>query len=389
MRTKPILILCLFFLTALAACGQKHADPAPEESRSAETVPVPITQETEVIPETALCCQLNAFDAALTEYLGANGYYYEDFVVSPAAFRASLCLAAMGAVGNTRTELVGAAGFSGMDEMELWYMSCLSAAAGYSGDAPLYLADAVWNNSDLLGDFTERFAADARERYRAGAYVCENDALTGAIGSWMDETTNGIMTGCHKDVDGAASVLTSLMYLETAWKNDFRRSGNGSMEQTGEFLYADTGGTQIVVIPMQGELSFVCFRGNRTGMFDGLSELAAETVRVVLPEFELRSGFDASVLLNFAIARNVREALNGTTANFRPMCADSDWCLQEILQAAQISVRAGTAPEDDAANAGEAAEAEFIADGAFSFLVCYGLGTEQQQVFLYGQRAEA
>lgn len=390
--------MCFIFLI-LVSCGQKGTAPdstsAPDEA-PAETAPTEAVTDI-VIPEIS-DVTWNDFDASLIEYLCENGYYYKEFIVSPAAFRASLCLAAAGAEGNTRTELINAAGFSGTDEMNLWYMSYRNAAAGYIGDsgrtaAPLYTACSVWNDPALMGDFTAAFQTSVQEKYDAGAYVAGNDAMTEDLDGWLTGQTDGILTSFQKDISGAADALVSAMYLEVLWAGDFHKPVNQSkdgpelMEQTGKFLYADESGTQIVVLPMKGELYFVCFQGNRTDRLDKLSGLQPETVHVVLPEFEMCTALDADDLLNFSIARGVREALNGATANFSPMCGDTEWFLQELLQAAKLSVKAPEA----AAGTGNTEKTikEFTADGAFSFAVISGFGTERQQVLLYGQKMAA
>ncbi|MCH5349687.1 MAG: hypothetical protein J1E40_10225, partial [Oscillospiraceae bacterium] len=66
-------------------------------------------------------CQLSEFDDELITYLCMNGYDSSDFIISPTALRAALCLAAAGSQANTRTELVSAAGFTSMDAMDSWY----------------------------------------------------------------------------------------------------------------------------------------------------------------------------------------------------------------------------------------------------------------------------
>lgn len=396
MKKAVLLLVCVIFLTVSVSCDQT------KETQSQETASVPtevLTAEPENIVDFELSTEygLNAFDESLIDYFFRNGYYDSDFVISPAGCRVMLCLAAIGAEGNTRTELIAAADFSGTDEMNQWYMYNQAAAARYRSvrsaeeAVSLFMGNAIWNDAELSGGFTESFQLAANERYNAGTYVCETAALTGEIDNWLSKTTNDLMTTFEKDVSGAESVLTSAVSMETIWASDFypcEYDGVEMMEQTGEFLYANEGGTQVVVIPMQGGLSFVCFQGSRTNRFERLSSLRTEMVHVVLPEFTLRSCFSAEELLNFSVSMGVREALNAGTANFRPMCGDMDYCLQEMLHTATLSVGGGTQKSADAPDSPEADVKEFQANSSFSFIIFSDFGTQWQQALLYGQRME-
>lgn len=397
-RKAVFLMMCVFFSTVLVACKQTEEDHGQENA--------PISTEATTVPEettdfdSSLEYGLNAFDESLINYLCMNGYYDSDFVISPAGCRAMLCLAAAGAEGNTRTELMGAAGFSGTDEMQQWYDHYRNAAVLYFRDggtnritAPLYAMQSIWNDSAQTGDFTTTFQTTLNAYYNARAYVSDEDTLTEEIGSWLNQATDGMMTAMYKDVSGAADVLVSAVYLKTLWAGIFHKTDSTGdtplMEQTGRLLYADESGTQIVVLPMQGNLSFVCFQGNRTDMFDKLAALQPDTVHVVLPEFEMDTVFDANDLLNFSISRGVQEALNGATANFSPMCQDSEWFLQELLQISKLSVTSTEGEAEEAFSSEEADVKEFTANDSFSFIIFYDFGTEWQQVLLYGQRLSA
>lgn len=402
MRKAVLLLMCVFFLTAFASCKRtkeqkSHEDTSDSSNTPATEAPADLLEEEEtVVFDQSLEYGLNEFDKSLIDYLCQNGYYDSDIVLSPAGCRAMLCLAATGAEGNTQTELVSAAGFSGTDEMKQWYDHYRNATALYLKDGdtngattPIYAVQSIWNDTAQMGNFTPAFQTTLGEQYHAEAYSSNAQSLTEEIDSWLNKTTDGTMTTFNKNVSGAADVLLSAVYLETLWQEEFYKSdsigGKPMMKQTGRFLYADKSGTQIVVLPMKGNLSFVCFKGNRTDMFDKLTVLRSETVNVVLPELEMETVFDANDLLNFCISRSVQEALNGRTANFRPMCVEKEWFLQEMLQSSKLSVgNSGTA--EAPASSTEAEAKDFIADGSWSFAVISEFGTQWQQILLYGQR---
>lgn len=347
--------------------------------------------------------QIDGFDEALIEYLCLNGYDSSNFMVSPTAFRASLCLAAAGAQGTTRTELVTAAGFSGMNAADAWYSRLNSTAR----NGKFSIANSVWNNAAQMGDFTDSYKTTVEENYNAETYTREPDKLAPAINDWMNEKSDGaIPTITDDDIMGASTILVNTVNLRAAWKHAFSESAtydgvfsgvDGSeqtmrfMECTGEYLYANENNTKIVVIPLDGNLSFVCFTGNRLDMFGKMKGVQSATVRVVLPKFELESGFNARDFSGFLLERGVRNAIDERTANFYNMCKDTNWFIQEIMQKTKITIdengvcsptsrgRVSSQTNDDTE------VNEFIADGPFSFAIFSGLGTDDQHMLLYGQ----
>lgn len=197
-----------------------------------------------------------------------------------------------------------------------------------------------------------------------------------------------MIASIDKDVTGASSVLVSTLYMSVL------QNINGSDRiQTGAFTYAEKDGTKFIAVPMQGNMSLVCITGNRTDMFDKLDSLGKEkkTVCVSFPEFELRSVYDSSDLLNYLITRGLDESFNRQLANFYNMCQDSDWFLQEIIQVAKVSFNQEAAVKnfpDAPDNSGDKDDIkDFDAEGSFSFIVFYGFGTSDQQALLYGQRS--
>lgn len=359
MKRAGILLMCLAMLAALTSCKRAEQNDTPEPDAMLSGSVLSETQED----------VLNEFDRALLEYIWLNGYYDADFIISPAAFRASLCLAAAGAEGNTRTELLRAAGFADMDTMEQWYQSFRDAAE----NSGCLAAASVWNDSEQIGEFSDVYLTNIRQQYHADASVSMADTLTCEIEEWISASTNGAVTSVEKDVAGASSVLVSTVYLHVS-------------DSDGELLYAEDGGIKILAIPLEGDLTLVCFSGNRTDMFAGIAALHPESVHAALPDMELASTFDATDLLNFLLARGVGEALNGQTANFYNMCQNGEWFLQEIIQTAKISLdgvddfRTDNTDSDDE-------NREWIAAHPFSFAVFYGLGTAEQEMLLYGQAA--
>lgn len=385
MKKTILLFMCALMLSGAVSCAKN--DKAPGENTGSVADSSEAYSENTKAPDY----RLDEFDEELISYLCLNGYDSSNFLVSPEAFRASLCLAAEGARGNTRTELLKASGFSGMDTLNTWY-----------SDLNDRIVNSVWSSKDTLGSFTESYVSKITGNYNAGAYSCRADELTQAIKDRTSQRSNGMTFDEAELLDGASSVIIGTLNLQTAWKaslsgaavddgvfagNDGSECSMSFAEQTGEYLYAEENGVQVLVIPMENDLSFVCFSGNRTDRFGKITSIKPEKVRVVLPGFELESVFDSRDLFGFLLERGVNDAVNSRTANFYNMCSDGDWFMQEIVQKARISIEASNSPEtNEAADADTGGDVkEFIADGPFSFMVFSGFGTERQHMMLYGQ----
>ena len=354
--------------------------------------------------------QLNEFDDELITYLSLNGYDSSDYIISPTAFRASLCLAAAGAQANTRTELVAAAGFSSMDSFNAWYDGLKKSqkifAFKTSGKNAFSVANSVWSSKELVGEFDSAYVSSVKDKYNADAFSCDVDAFSQQMNKWINEKTDGIIPATAENMSGAASVLFSSLHLKDAWKTAFCEASAEKgvftdskgeekpmdfMEQTNKYLYAQGNGTKVLVIPMKGNISFVCFLGDYKDAFEEMVNLKEEKVHVVLPKFEMESLFSAKDVLAFLLSRNVSDAISENNANFYSMCNNTSWFIQEIMQENKltvneggISVKARAEKKSSEVKEGETVR-EFIADRPFSFAVFSDIGTKQQHMLLYGQ----
>lgn len=405
MKRVTALILSIILLFGFASCSKIGDEPTSEPSDAAASDD--LTYQDSYNPEDY---QPNEFDDELISYLCLNGYNSSDFIISPTAFRAALCLAAAGAQGNTRTELVNAAGFSGIDHLNTWYSNLKKSEESFStrnlNGHTFSVASSVWNNKDLLGKFTDSYTSNVKEKYDADAYSYGSDEISNALNDWISKKSDGLIPTMADDAAGAYSLLLSTVNLRTAWKNTFSEASeskrtfvdaNGNeqtidfMEQTAECFYADVNGTKVLLIPMNGNMSFVCFLGNRIDRFNKITRLKPETVHVVLPKFELESVFDARDLLGFMLSRGVKNAISERTANFLNMCQGTDWFIQEIMQKNKVIIdEAGigsvkTNVSDTSGTKNDADIKEFIVDRPFSFAIFSNIGTDNQHMLYYGQ----
>lgn len=377
-RTILLLALC-FMLTAVVSCKKTDKSSkinAPDESRT------DLTAEELGDPEPAL--EISRFDCELIEYLNSHGYYYKDLVISPAAFRASLCLGAIRAQNDTQKEMLTAAGFSDMNELEAWL-------AGYCQGADLMSAESrsgaflsVWEDSKLMGDFTASYSTAIQEKYAAEAISADAANLREEISGWLSNKTQGEISSIPIDVTDASSVLMSTVCMQLLWDKGFTET-EGAVQKTGEFWCAHKDGTDILKIQIGRSLSLLIFAGGQTNFSGDLPQFKRETLRAILPQFEIESHFDANVFKNFMSTKGISSPFESSTAEFDGICENGGWFIQELLQSAKLSINVSEAPQRDSDEENSHAVREYRTDGMISFALFGDLGSDKQQLLLYGQ----
>ena len=116
MKRKTILCLALaaiLLLSCLTGCQNAEDPAAGVPNQQEEPAPaVPLSAVTE-----AKTLGFSVFDNQLVEYLKQAGRAEENFTVSPLSFKAALAMAALGAEGETQTQILDALGFQSITEL--------------------------------------------------------------------------------------------------------------------------------------------------------------------------------------------------------------------------------------------------------------------------------
>ena len=368
------------------------------------------------------------FEGRLLEYVLEKGYENENCIISALSLKAALCLAASGASGETKEELLAALGFGSAEEMEAWYASVSAAVKdfaellkeeqksfkdiGFSDEQPdraFELVNSVWNNLDTLGSFREEYKKLVEEKFGTAAYEMSADEITDAVNQWCSDHTNGLIPKISDDLSEAASVLVNALYIRAPWVNSFNdglthddtftdKDGNQTikefMEQTEDNLYYEDENTRIVVIPMEGDLQFVAVLGDKEGFEEKIRSASYEKVHIMIPKLDIENTFGGDIMIGFLKSLGVETAWSGETADFSAM-SEEVWYIDDIIQKTRIKTdedgleaAAVTAVIMKAAGmliTEEPEIKEFIANEPFSFCIFSGLGEESEQLLFAGQ----
>lgn len=226
----------------------------------------------------------------------------ENAVVSPVSGYLALAMAAMGAEGETRAEILNALNLT--DEAFEAEVKALFCAV--SSDAAA--ANSVW--ADAKFALKDEYVSAVRDALGADAFsVTLSSAETAdAINRWVDERTMGKIPSLLTDPlsDDAALAIVSTLYFNKEWQDRFNVSNTREkvfhtdagedafaefMNKTAYFRYfASDDGAQAVILPYEGERSvFLAILPPEGVTADGyLKTLSADAVAGILENAESR-----------------------------------------------------------------------------------------------------
>ena len=432
MKRKQILCLALAALlllgcaTGCASSQDPTAQASKEETMTNRSTP---KQETPA-PAVSLSAitnarplGFNAFDNQLVEYLKQAGLEDENFTVSPLSFKAALAMAALGAEGETQTQLLSAMGFQSANELRAWYATVLAGVDDFeaffemvreygdpnddaTGTAAYRVVNSVWSNRDLPGEFREGFLEDISRTCRAAAQSVPATELGEAVNTWAREQTNGLIPRILDNPEEAAeasAILVNVLYLKSGWADPFRKLGDRDfttrsgetvqkpfMTQTEHMRYYQDEQTQIVSVPLEGGVSMLFVLGDDTGLAEKLPKAEYKLVELSVPMFDVETALSNQELVNYLRLMGCEKMFSESEAEFDPMYSDKLY-VDDIIQKAKVHIdekgleaAAVTAMMAEAMGAAEPETPErFCADRPFSFYVI--MGGESPELLFWGQ----
>lgn len=405
--------------------GTEAVDERPQDMGAYGYVGPPEENVSGPLPETSFQgSDVNPvwFEDSLQAYLDNDaGWGNKSYMVSPASFRAALCLMIEGAEGDTKSGLLEAAKFDDEDAMAAWYGSLLEAQACFNesrdvleqasaewGDGrgtgmSFDIANAVWDNSSFHGGFSKEFAETVREKYGAEAGSSDAEHITDDVNGWCSEKTHGMIASIAPDLSGVRSVLANALYVKSAWISGFQ-AGNTErgrfavsdgpglelefMRQTGDFLYyKDPEGRRYALFGLEGGLWItICLDpGARPqDMMSAMYNAKRTLLDVRMPKLDLETTLGSGELAGYLAQNGAADAL-GENACFTAMTdPGTAWRIGDVIQKTRIKTDEdgleaaavtifmttdGMVPDEPAV------PIEFHMDAPFSFMITAGRHT--------------
>lgn len=201
----------------------------------------------------------STFADKLNSYMPAN----QNYMFSPLSIKMALALAANGAEGETRDEILAACG---IDDLDAYNEQAKAMIEKYSRTdiIRLDIANSVWlNESQTQQRFSEDYKARVSEYFSAEAGIVNDDTAVPTINGWVSDKTNGLIDGIISD-SNFMSALVNAIYFKAKWQDEFDEAftkpddftdaeGKVSqidfMHKTDYFRYYGDDTVQIVEIP--------------------------------------------------------------------------------------------------------------------------------------------
>lgn len=191
----------------------------------------------------------------------------QNYMFSPLSVKMALLMAANGASGETRDEILEAVGVEDLDRYNEEIKAMISKYS-QSELLKLQVANSVWVNSDKTAQrFSDSYTEKLAEVFGAMADVVNDKNAVSRINGWVNEKTAGkIPTIISEENKDFWAMLVNAVYFKGRWLNEFYkgatkediftdRNGQESsidfMHRTAWMQYAEADGVTIVALPYQ------------------------------------------------------------------------------------------------------------------------------------------
>ena len=277
----------------------------------------------------------------------------ENWFISPHSIKTALLMAANGASGETREQIMNVLASDDLDEENAAAKS-FNEKIGSLSDITLEKGDSLWVNLDNPNGakFSDGFVKLMKECYSAetGEVTSENGA--GIINGWVSEKTHGRITNLIDKADFDTAIIDTI-YMKAEWQNKFDaratfpetfHNADGSttntdfMHKTAYFSYAEYEGCRIAVLPYKGGASMTLILGE-TDM--DISELikgavySEQELQLAMPKF---SGDTTLTLDETLKALGMTDAFDKDKADFASMVDRGNMYISTILHKANVDV---------------------------------------------------
>ena len=184
--------------------------------------------------------EISVSDLTFADKLNAQMPADKNYMFSPLSVKMALALAANGAEGDTKNEILNTLGVKNLDEFNTFSKDLIKR---YSQTDILSLntANSIWINKDkTTQNFSKNFKNIATEYYNADVKTVDNKNAVSEINSWVKDKTKGKIPQIIDNADNFWAMLINAIYFKGAWENEF----STSLTKPDEFTNADGTKTQ-------------------------------------------------------------------------------------------------------------------------------------------------
>ncbi len=206
-----------------------------------------------------------ASGVAFADNMNAHMPKNQNYMFSPLSVKMALLMAANGASGETRDEILEATGVEDLDAYNEEIQKMLAKYA-QSDLLRLEVANSVWLNSDKTAQrFSKDYLNKLTDVFGATADVVTNENAVSRINGWVNDKTEGkIPTIISEENKDFWAMLINAVYFKGRWLKEFNKGAtaedvftdrNGQeakidfMNRTAWMGYVKTNGVEVVELP--------------------------------------------------------------------------------------------------------------------------------------------
>ena len=280
----------------------------------------------------------------------------ENYVFSPYSIRMAFSLAANGASGNTKTEILNVMGMQA-DADNILHAKCLADYENES-DFTLETANSVWYNEDEYPKlpFLPSYTDTIKTFYSAEVQKTDTAHAVKDVNGWVNEKTHEKIPEIINEPNFAVA-LVNAVYMDAKWLLPFEKNNtfkeifyalDGTeqqvdfMHQTAHFNFAEKDGIKVLELPYRANtnISMFILMGDN-GIENPLqmiqsTKLQNQHIKLALPKFEV--DFKPDSLPDTLKTMGILDAFDRDNADFSDMTGKKELFISNVLHKAYLKV---------------------------------------------------
>jgi len=204
----------------------------------------------------------------------------KNYMFSPMSIKMALSMAANGASGETKTEILNVLGITDLEEFNTEAKDLIERYS-QTDILSLNIANSIWMNKDKTSQqFSNGFKNIATDFYNADVKTINNANAVKEINSWVSDKTNGKIPTIINNADDFWAMLINAIYFKGAWMDEFSvnatkpdefTSADGTksqidfMNKTKWFPYAETKSFKMIEMPYKNRVDKISEDGEYLG----------------------------------------------------------------------------------------------------------------------------
>ncbi len=261
----------------------------------------------------------------------------ENYMVSPFSLKMAMMLAANGAEGETKDEILNAFNIQDLDKFNADAKNIIERYDDEK-DVTLNTANSIWLNRDRAGknvEFNDEYKKIVQDFYYGVAEEESRNNIAKEINKWISEKTNNKIDKVldeKKPAEFLAALVNTLYfkgdwalkfdkastYKETFTSRDNKKSDIDFMHETAKYDYYEDENMKMVKLPYVGRKTAMYFvlptNEDKMDISNALKNMQNVKVRLAIPTFKTEYNLSFIDMLR---KMNINKAFNPELAEFK------------------------------------------------------------------------